>query len=269
MSPMLGYNGGLRGTRRVPTTGAASGIWTPDEQADAKRASIWPISGGITGLNPVLWYDFADESTVTTSSGAITQITDKGSLGRTLTASATGPTYSTTINGLKVSDWGTSAHSNYLRNTDATGFTVEEIYCVADSSETSSISNSGLLGSYTDVAKTILMNGSGSGFEGPLGGGYYIDRVYLNGGTTDKYSNVFPEIASPCILRMLDTRGPITGTTGGFQIGRDRNNSNRGWRGLIAEVVCFSAALSSGDRAIVQETLAAKWGITLEGQGNG
>ena len=260
---MLGFNGGLMGVRRTPTTSAATGLWFQNEQSVAQRAAVWPISGGIAGLNPALWYDFADESTVTTSSGQITQITDKGSLGRTLTASATGPTYATTINGYKVSDWGTSAHSNYLRNTDTTGFTVEEIYCVADSSETSSITNSGLLGSYTDVAKTILMNGSGTGFEGPLGGDYYIDRVFLNGGTTDRYSNVFSEIASPCILRMLDTRGAITGTTGGFQIGRDRGNGNRGWRGLIAEVVCFSSVLGSGDRAVVQNALASKWGITL------
>ena len=260
---MIGLNSGLLGVRRTPSNVGASGIWVPNEQSLAKRVAIWPVSGGIAGLNPALWYDFADESTVTISSGQITQIADKGTLGRTLTASATGPTYATTINGLKVSDWGTVSHSNYLRNTDSTGFTIEEIYCVADSSETSSITNSGLLGSYTDVSKTIIMNGSSAGFEGPLGGSYYIDRVYLNGGTTNRYSNVFPEIASPCILRMLDTRGAITGTTGGFQIGKDRTNGGRGWRGLIAEVVCFSSVLSTNDRSTVQTALATKWGITL------
>ena len=260
---MLGFNGGLLGVRKVPATGAASGLWFQNEQSVAKRAGIWPTSGGIAGLAPALWYDFADESTVTVSGGQITQITDKGSLGRTLTASATGPTYATTINGKKVSDWGTASHSNYLRNTDATGFTIEEIYCVVDSSESSSITDSGLLGSYTDVAKTIFLNGSGPGCEGPLGGSSYIDRVFINGGTSNRYSNVFSEIASPCLLRMLDTRGQITGTTGGFQIGKDRTNGNRGWRGLIAEVVCFTSALGAGDRTTAQEALANKWGITL------
>jgi hypothetical protein len=43
---MLGFNGGLMGVRRTPTTGAASGLWSQNEQSVAKRAVIWPISGG-------------------------------------------------------------------------------------------------------------------------------------------------------------------------------------------------------------------------------
>jgi hypothetical protein len=42
---MLGLNGGLMGVRKVPTTGAASGVWVPNEQVLAKRAGIWPIVG--------------------------------------------------------------------------------------------------------------------------------------------------------------------------------------------------------------------------------
>lgn len=38
---MLGFNGGLLGVRRVPTTGSASGLWMPNEQSVAKRAGIW------------------------------------------------------------------------------------------------------------------------------------------------------------------------------------------------------------------------------------
>lgn len=39
---MLGFNGGLMGVRRVPTSGAAPGMWSPNEQSVAKRAGIWP-----------------------------------------------------------------------------------------------------------------------------------------------------------------------------------------------------------------------------------
>ena len=39
---MLGFNGGLMGVRKVPTTGSASGLWVPNEQSVAKRAGIWP-----------------------------------------------------------------------------------------------------------------------------------------------------------------------------------------------------------------------------------
>jgi len=43
---MLGFNGGLMGVRRTPTTGTASGLWFQNEQSVAQRAGIWPISGG-------------------------------------------------------------------------------------------------------------------------------------------------------------------------------------------------------------------------------
>lgn len=39
---MLGFNGGLMGVRKVPTTGTASGLWFQNEQSVAKRAGIWP-----------------------------------------------------------------------------------------------------------------------------------------------------------------------------------------------------------------------------------
>ena len=39
---MLGFNGGLMGVRKVPTTGAAPGMWSPNEQSVAQRAGIWP-----------------------------------------------------------------------------------------------------------------------------------------------------------------------------------------------------------------------------------
>ena len=39
---MLGFNGGLMGVRKVPTSGAAPGMWSPNEQSVAKRAGIWP-----------------------------------------------------------------------------------------------------------------------------------------------------------------------------------------------------------------------------------
>jgi hypothetical protein len=39
---MIGFNGGLLGVRKVPTTGSASGLWVPNEQSVAQRAGIWP-----------------------------------------------------------------------------------------------------------------------------------------------------------------------------------------------------------------------------------
>ena len=41
---MLGFNGGLMGVRRTPTTGTASGLWFQNEQSVAQRAAIWPAT---------------------------------------------------------------------------------------------------------------------------------------------------------------------------------------------------------------------------------
>jgi hypothetical protein len=43
---MLGFNGGLMGVRRTPTTSEATGLWFQNEQSTAKRAAIWPVAGG-------------------------------------------------------------------------------------------------------------------------------------------------------------------------------------------------------------------------------
>jgi hypothetical protein len=262
---MLGFNGGLMGVRRVPTGSAATGLWLQNEQSVAKRAAIWPqvVTDPTAGLSPILWYDFSDEATVTTASGQITQITDKGSRGWTLAKSSTGPTYATTINGKKCSDWGTVSHSNFLRNTSSTSTNIAEIYCVQDSSDTTSFanggSNSGLLGSWSDTSNIIIVNGTNTGFEGP----FNMNRLYINGGTSNTWSNVFPAIASPSLVRITKNDGDVIATDGGFQIGKDRGNFGRGWRGLIAEVICFSSVLNSTDRNSLQTWLAFKWGITL------
>lgn len=257
---MLGFNGGLLGVRREPSSFAASGLWFLNEQSAAKRAGIWPrvVTDPTAGLSPVLWYDFADETTVITSSGQITQIADKGIANRTLTSSATGPTYATTINNRKVSNWGTSNHSNFLRNSSGTSLTVAELYFVVDSSDTNSFASYSAL--MTNISSLdIYLNGFSEGFEGPYG----LNRAYLNGGTTNRYTNLFPEITSPCIIRSNKADSTTITTVDGFQIGMDRGNGSRGWRGLIAEVICFSSVLSSQDRTDLQEWLAFKWGITL------
>ena len=41
---MLGFNGGLIGVPRVPTAGAAPGLWLPNEQSMARRAGTWPVA---------------------------------------------------------------------------------------------------------------------------------------------------------------------------------------------------------------------------------
>lgn len=256
---MLGFNGGLMGVRKVPTTGAASGLWAPNEQSVAKRAGIWPqVFNGPQDLSPILWYDFADEATVTTSGTNLTQITDKGSRGATLTSTATRPLYVTGINGKKCVDWGNAPHSNALFNTSSTSISIAEAYVILDASFGSTFPEfNGLFGSYTEG-----MNITG---RSTLAGFYVFssfNNAFINNGA-ETFSSVLPAINSPSLLRIkVDGNSAVTTTTG-FQIGMDRQNSGRGWYGLIGEMIFFSAVLGSTDRNSLQSWLANKWGITL------
>jgi hypothetical protein len=229
----------------------------------------------IPALSPVLWYDFADESTVgVLESGEIAQVTDKGSRGWTLTKSATGPYpyYVTGINGLKCLDWGISPdHDNFLYNSSGTPTSIGEVYVVVDAAFGGNATNfAGLLTRHNGVLDWYVLAAG----QGLTQQSTYIDELFINGGTSNKFSaGLFgsPSIDNPAILCLKNSSGIAFVTDSGFQIGNDRNFSylNRGWSGLIGEYVIFPSVLSPTDRDAVQAWLATKWGITLEGQGNG
>jgi hypothetical protein len=69
---MLGFNGGLLGKRRVPSVGAAPGLWFPNEQSVAKRDALWPTNGDpyFTSVSLLLHMDGSNGSTTFTDSSA-------------------------------------------------------------------------------------------------------------------------------------------------------------------------------------------------------
>ena len=253
---MLGFNGGLKGVRKVPTAVSASGLWFQNEQSVARRAGIWPTvtTNPIPGLAPVLWYDFNDQSTATISSGTITAITDKGSASRDLTASPTAPAYGAGINGLHCVDFGNATNSNYLRNTSATSFTIAEVYIIQETTLASGVNYNGLVGAANSEVYRAYMEGSNLQIDG-------FNSRFLNGSNTSG-SISLAQLQDPCLVRLAFTTA--TSITSGFQVGNETvNHTNRGWLGPIGEVVVFSSALNSTDRDAVQVHLATKWGITL------
>jgi hypothetical protein len=255
---MLGFNGGLLGKRRVPTTAAATGLWFPNEQSIAQAAQIWPPFL-ISDLGPVLWYDFSDAATVTVASSQITSITDKGSRGWTLTKSTTGPAQATwTNNALTCCDWGSASHSNYLRNTSTTSTSIADIFIVLDAAFGSTFPTyNGLISGTSDPVNLAGSSGAAGMFAGSF------NQAFLNGSATNSYSAVLPTINSPALMRVKNSNGSAVTLTNGFQIGMDRANSGRGWYGLIAEVVCFSSVLSDVNANNVKYALASKWSLTV------
>ena len=256
---MLGLNSGLLGVRRVPTTGSASGMWIPNEQVLAQRAGIWaslpldPLS-----LSPVAWWDASDASTITTSSGLITEWDDKSGNGwdLTQTTSSQRPAYSTAaINGLNAALWPSSDNDDTMV-TAAGSFAFKEVYVVLEYDGTSFSNYDGILGARND---DWYISGAGSGVGLLLPGGM---GAYINGNNgTNRATNVFSEISSPCLLRLTTATTQITYS--GAEVGMDRyyTSLNRGWSGYIAEILVFSTQLSAGDRTSVDTYLKNKWGI--------
>lgn len=234
-----------RTTRKEPVYG---------EQGNRLISLSRQVGSIIAANRPVLWYDFGDESLVTVSSGQAISIADKGSRGWNLTRTTTGPQYVTGINGRKCIDWGSVTHSNLLRNTSSTATTLADIYVILDASFGASFAAfAGLVSNSGDPGWTVY--GSGTSLAGS------INQAYINGSTTNTISSVLPAINSPSLLRLKHSATPIV-SSGGFQIGSERSNANRGWYGLIGEVVVFSEVLDSQNSAAVVTELMGKWGIT-------
>jgi hypothetical protein len=80
---MLGFNGGLMGVRKVPTTSSGSGLWFQNEQSVARRAGIWPVGPNDdpywSDVSLLLHMDGSNGSTTfTDSSGTPKTITVNG-----------------------------------------------------------------------------------------------------------------------------------------------------------------------------------------------
>lgn len=215
-------------------------------------------SFSVNALSPVFWYDFSDISTVTTTGGRIDSIGGKGGRGWALTRSTTGPLYVTGINGLNCSDWGTVGHSNFLRSTTNTATSMADIFIVMDAAFGPTFPDfNGFVG-HVDGSAPPLAGGSGS--TGLYSVDSFVDQVFINGGTTNKFNSILPDINSPCIVRFNKANGAASITTSGFQIGADRNYG-RGFRGLIGEVIVFPTVLGQVNASNLITHLRDKWGI--------
>lgn len=258
----LRLNGGLIGSQRKATVGGAPGIWSTAEHVVYARAMSWPGKSPIPTMNPIIWYDFADESTITLSGSQVASVTDKGSRGWTLAKSTTGPTYipaGSGINNLSCINWGSSAHSNYLRNTQTTSTDIAEIYVVLDASFGSTFPTyNGLITGTTDLDWYVASIPNNSSLYSS-----HFDQAYINNSANSQFSTALPAINSPSLLRIKRSNDQAVIVTNGIQVGNDRTYLGRGWYGLIGEIIIFSSILSSTNRATLQSFLASKWGLTL------
>lgn len=251
-------------------------------------------------ITTALWLDATDDSTITASSGLVSQINDKSGNGRNFTASSTArPTL--TSNGLNGSNVLTFGGSQYLTssNTAATwGFLNKaggsEVLIVCKAGNTSNpdtlyifmgsnggtVNNEGILYFYDDRSasarndKVIFLAknnaSSGSGFYADISPDNILAAniaalvgVSLDLGNSIASSKIQHYVNGSAITASNTETTPTSTSNPAFtlQIGAHGNNGSP-LVGYIAECVICPSKQSTTNRQLIEGYLAHKWGLT-------
>ena len=251
---MYNASGRLLGKPRTTSSGASvPGLWTMQQQIEAKRASLWPGAPWTPAeITTALWLDAADASTITESGGAVSQWDDKSGndLHVSQSTGALQPTYvSNGFNGgYPTIDWGSSTNSKRLFRTSVT-WQPGQIAAVMDYDGGSPfpIPRLGIVAIHISIFQ-FRTKFSSTDFDRP---------VYLNGASSSA-PDALPAVLDPFLF--------VTDFTGGvgdaIHIGNDRGLTDSGWQGKICEVLVLGTTVSTEDRQKVEGYLAHKWGLT-------
>lgn len=223
----------------------------------------------VLDLAPGAWWDSSDETTITTSGSDVSEWRDKSGNGNHWRQDISGyrPTYTTAaVNGLNAVTWPTTANTRHMRaiNRPPTGFNAAEIYIIVKFGISNFSNYEGLINNYNagDVAAWFTGSASSDSLFFPA-----QTDVYINGdNSTNRSSDLFPEMQGGCLLRLTKSTPFTSGTEfvdTNIILGNDRtyHDLNRGWRQYICEIVAVETALSPEDRLDLQSHLMTKWGI--------
>jgi hypothetical protein len=208
-------------------------------------------------LSPVFWLDFADTSTITTSSGSITQINDKGSNGYHATSSSGSRPTQGTVNG---NNCMVTTASQYVQTSASV---VPQCFIIVVQ--------------FTELTGEQFIVGSGAyyPFHCPIPGdnGYNANDHKLVGLLADnnvKNGSAWQNGVSTAPLSLTRSLSPtcyVFNLTGGVfinQFSADRGNyyRNAGIVGKTCEIIALSSNISSTDRAKLDAYVASKWGAS-------
>ncbi len=221
---------------------------------DASPPSWTPAN--LPGLS--VWFDAADLSTITASSGGgVTEWRDKSGFQRNVSVPSVSnsPTLRQNVqNGLPAIDWGTAINNLGLHNLAVSNFNPTRYLIVAHYEGPNPFNGyiglvshgSGLL---TDI---IVTNNSGT---------LWVAGSFFHNGATSATQTALPTISQPFVL--TSNFAHSANRTSLF-IGNDRSFTafSRGWRGKIFEVVGIDFVWSLALRQRAEGYAAWKWGLT-------
>jgi hypothetical protein len=248
-----------------------------------------PVASGfnpktIAGL--VGWWDPSDTATVTTDSGAVSQLNDKSGLARhaTQTTPNNRPAYSGTINGRNVMtfDGSNDRLVTGLESNTLTGYATFFCVCQVDATWSDATANNksplfGRNASGAGASYGINLTTS-SPASGTLGINVQWRGVGFNLVGSPPVSKGAPQLfvgrpAATGRLRRVNGSGsestttpPAAGTdaaAGNFLIIGADLPELRFWSDLIAEVLVYNRDLTLAEISTIEKYLGKKWGITI------
>ena len=233
----------------------------------------------ISGL--VGWWDPSDSATVTTASGAVSQLNDKSGLGRNATQGTANnrPSYSGTINGKNVMTFdGTNDRLvTGLESNTLTGFATFFCVCQVSSgwSDATANNKTPLSGRDSTVANSYGINLStisgnlglnvawrGLGYNGIDGPTVAKGAPQLLAGTLSTTTRFRRVNGTQANITLAATAGTNAAAGNFLTIGEDPHQS-RYWSDLIGEILVYDRTLTTDEIKKIEAYLGKKYGITV------
>ena len=216
----------------------------PDDPLDP--GDLWNPSV----LTPSFWLDGARESSFTLDGSLVSEWRDR--TGNGLHASQSGlsrPEYvANAINGLPAIQFGS-------------GLTLTGIHGELQIAHVFIVTKWTGGGSSFPTFNGLLTGTTGSNDDVILIGNAFSTDLYASSSNfsvnAEDTPSAFPAILDPALIEYANS--PVT--INNYQLGNDRDNTGRNWLGLVAEVVVFDEAPTTGDIERMQGYLAHKWGL--------
>uniref|UniRef100_A0A6C0L8H1 Fibronectin type-III domain-containing protein n=1 Tax=viral metagenome TaxID=1070528 RepID=A0A6C0L8H1_9ZZZZ len=296
VAEILIYNSVLTTIQRQQVEGYLASKWAIQSSLPGAHPyySIAPTSTTLSPFNPmsvrgcIAWYDAMDQTTITQSSGAVSQWADKSGYGSDLTQATAGnkPTYVTdgiikgpTVSFASANSTFLSGGTNYALSTN--GFAMFSVVKFNDAASTNgAILNKALAGQVT--GKIIFIRESGSINMGPTVTGGDTGLIYTDTYTANTYRIICSIYNRTAATKQIYQNGTLvanaTGVTAATQpntynfiMGAYNNGSGTAsppyagfyLNGNIAEILCYSYStdMTSTTQQAIEGYLAWKWGI--------
>ena len=246
----------------------ASSLYTTDAGAVTAVSSPTEIAGCVG------WWDASDAASITASGGSVSQINDKSGLAAHASQGTSGsrPTLiDNALNGRSILrfDGGDGLTGNFASSINTGAYSVFAV-CKATSVVTNGrvfsvagASNdfaSGMIipccTNATTVSQLSAYDGASGANKGAVDGftSYAVFSGVVGTSSLTNAANGMRAASASVTLNTAVTRFGIGAPAQGL-------GSGAGWNGDIAEVIYYSAALSTADRARVEAYLAQRWGI--------